>query len=244
MPDLTPEEQTLWDQHQPGKKVPGSPEPIEGKCAAKLNGQNKGLRSLGIKTLRYCTLPKGGQTDHEGFGNCKYHLGATTKQELEAVKTQVLTLVEKRRAAMENPPTIRDWTIELDIMAREMKAFMVIARDDLLKRSSLYTTTQTGEEKEIALVNTYREAVRDFNDILKHVAKMDLKERQLQLKLNHVRAIAAVVKKVVLDSSLGLDDEQSARVMTILSAEMKKITPLLLEDFDYDVDPVDGDEEN
>lgn len=244
MPDLTPEEQALWNQHQPGKRIPGSPEPIEGRCAAKLNGQNKGLRDLNIKTLRYCTLTKGAQTDHEGYGNCKYHLGSTTKQELEAVKVQVLTLAEKRRAVMENPPAIRDWTIELDIMAREMKAWMVVAREELLKRPGLFTTTQTGEEKEIALITTYREAVRDFNEILKHVAKMDLKERQLQLKLNHVRAIAAVVKKVVLDSSLGLDDEQSARVMAILSGEMKKITPLLLEDFDYDTEEVDEDEEN
>src|SRR6185437_6498343 len=216
VPELTDEEAALWATHQPGKKVPGSPEPIEGKCAALLNGQNKGLRDLGIQTPRYCTQDAGKGTEHQGEGNCKWHLGNTPTHEVAAVKSLVLARLEERRALMKNPPPLRHWTVELELMARRAKAWCDLIDRELLDRVDLFTITQTGKEEEIALIVTAREAHKEFADMVKFVSKVDLANKKLELQREQAIAIANVVLKVCLDSSLGLSDEQVKMIRDML----------------------------
>jgi len=236
MPELTDEEATLWATHQPGKPIPGNPEPVDGKCNALLNGQNKGLRELGIQTERYCGRDAGWGTDHKGQGCCKYHLGNAPKHEIAAVRAYVLDKLEKRRALMENPPPLRHWTVELELEARRAKAWASLIDSELLNRTDLFTITQTGKEEEIALIVTAREAHKDFTELVKFVSKMDLANKKLELQQEQARAIAAVVLGVCLDSSLSLTDEQVEKIRALLKEALVKITATLQKNFDFDAD--------
>lgn len=243
MGEFTDEEIALWTTHQAGKPIPGSAEPEEGKCGAILNGQNKGMRDLGIQTLRYCKRTAGWGTEHSGIGCCKYHLGNAPKHEIAAVRSQVLDRLQERRSLMENPPPLRHWTVELELMARRAKAWRDLIDDELLNRTQLFTTTQTGKEEEIALINTAREASRDFSQLIQFVSKMDLANKKLELQREQAVAIANVVLKVCLDSSLGLSDEQVAAIRLMLRDALLKITPLLEKNFDIEADGWEEEED-
>lgn len=241
MGELTDEEALLWATHQPGKPIPGSPEPLEGKCGALLNGQNKGMRDLGIQTPRYCTQTAGKGTEHRGVGCCKWHLGNAPKHEIAAVRSQVLERLEQRRALMENPPPLRHWTVELELLARRAKAWMNLIDDELLNRTDLFTITQTGKEEEIALIVTAREAHKDFSELVKFVSKMDIEGKKIELRKEQARLLAQHILEVCLDSSIGLDDEQADRVRDLLKAKLIKLTPILDDTFNID-DVIDAEE--
>lgn len=242
MPELNEEEWARWEEFQPGKRIPGSPEPIEGHCNAVLNKQNKGLRDLDIQTLRYCTKAMGWGTEHPEYGNCKYHLGSTKKQEIAAVEKQVTSLVQRRREVMENPPPLRHWTIELELMGRQTKAWMSVVNDEMLRLETLFTTTREGKEEERALINTAREAGRDFMDILKYVSKMDLAAKRLELEIEQAIAITDAVKRAVLDSEIGLTDVQVAMIRRNLEDELAKAAPDLKNKDFIDMEPLDDDD--
>lgn len=207
MPEPTAQEQADWKRTQGSKPYPGSPEPIAGRCAANVVGQNKGLRDIGATTARYCKRYCGSGTDHVGIGTCSWHLGNTVPhiRNAERVKLekdyQSLSSRLKDAVAPGEPEVMM---AKMAGIAWEWYQFMIGKMDEI--EDSLVNTDNAGVEHSRALLEAFERAGAQSFEIIKFMAQHKLAERLVALEEHQARYIATIFLDIINDYRLPLAD--------------------------------------
>src|SRR5580658_2191857 len=111
---MTEDEQlTVWKQYYPGRKIPGSYQPQDGKCGAQINSTE--VRSLQL--IRYCTKNAGYGTEHTGIGSCKHHGGSTPNHLRSAARQMVKRDLAELSLALGEAPPLGPPEVEFAILA-------------------------------------------------------------------------------------------------------------------------------
>ena len=158
---MTDEE--LWESHYPDIKIPGSAEPLEGKCGAKVT--SKEAREIGI--TRYCTKKAGMGTDHLGEGTCKWHLGATMRHTRGAVQRKMQKELVALSDRLEQPEPIGPPEVEAWILASKMKQWTLILEEKMNELNGiLEVTDKAGVEHVRALIEVMERAWERYQGCL------------------------------------------------------------------------------
>ena len=235
--EMTPEE--VWAAHFPDTKIPGSPEPIDGKCGAKI--RSKDLKELGF--VRYCQNPAGFGTDHVGEGKCKLHFGSTSKHTTSAVRRkmtkELATLSEKLdQAEPMGPPEVEAWKL-----ASKMKQWSVILEGKLDELNGiLEVTDKAGVEHVRALIEVMERAWERYQSALEFMMKYDLRKRVIELEEHQASLVGAAFMAIILSRDLGLKEAQIDIARNMFAQKMNELggqmEPSWMNNI-IDVDPID-----
>lgn len=216
--EMTPEE--VWELHFPDTKIPGSAEPISGKCGAKIRSRD--LKELGF--VRYCQNPAGFGTDHVGEGTCKLHLGKTMKHTTGAVRkkmnTELATLSESLgEAAPIGPPEVEAWQL-----ASKMKQWSLILEGKLDELNGiLEVTDKAGVEHVRALIEVVERAWERYQSALEFMMKYDLRKRVIELEEHQASLVGAAFMAIILSRDLGLKEAQIDIARNMFAEKMTEL---------------------
>lgn len=218
------EQQALWSETYPDEKIPGNFEKAEGKCNARV--RDKRLKELDIE--RYCNKTAGMGTSHFGEGTCKWHLGATVKHTVTAVRTkmnkELMTLSEQLgEAAPIGPPEVEAW-----ILASKMKQWSVIleAKMDELN-GILEVTDKAGVEHVRALIEVMERAWDRYQSSLEFMLKFDLSKRVVELEERQANLIGSAFMAIILSQDLKLSEAQIETARNLFANKMNEMGPQL-----------------
>lgn len=217
---MTDEE--TWSEHYPDDKIPGSAEPLDGKCGAKV--RSKLLKELGI--VRYCTKTAGMGTSHFGEGTCKFHLGATAKHTKGAIATKMgkdlRTLTEK----LGEPEPIGPPEVEAWMLASKMKQWTVLLEDKLEELDGmLETTDKSGVEHARALIEILERGWERFQSALEFMMKYDLRKRVIELEEHQASLVGAAFMSIILSQTLQLSESQIDIARNLFAEKMHDLGP-------------------
>ena len=152
-----------WGELHPDEKLPGSAEPLEGKCGARL--KNKELKELGI--TRYCYKTAGMGTNHLGAGTCKWHLGNTAKHTTGAVQTVMKKELATLSEQLGEPTPLGPPEVEAFQLASKMKQWTLILEDKMSELNGiLEVTDKAGVEHVRALIEVMERAWERWHQFL------------------------------------------------------------------------------
>ena len=220
--EFTDEEK--WEHIYADVKLPGSAEPLEGKCGAKV--RDKRLKELDI--VRYCVQTAGYGTDHVGAGTCKYHLGATANHVKSAVREKMrgeLALLSTRLGEAEpiGPPEIEAW-----ILASKMKEWTLVLEEKLDELNGvLETTDKAGVEHARALIEVVERAWERFQSALEFMMKYDLRKRVIELEEHQASLVGAAFMAIILSQDLRLSEAQIDIARNLFASKMQEIGPAI-----------------
>lgn len=211
-----------WKAYYPGTKIPGSAEPIEGKCAARL--RNKELKELGIE--RYCIKRAGMGTAHLDEGRCKWHGGSTPTHTKNAVqrklKRELVTLSEK----LGEPEPMGPPEVEAYILASKMKAWSEILEGKLDELNGiLEVTDKAGIEHVRALIEVVERAWERYQSALEFMLKFDLRRRVVELEEHQASLVGAAFMAIILSQDLRLSEAQIEVARNLFAQKMQEIGP-------------------
>lgn len=227
----------LWEQHYPDDKMPGSAEPLSGKCGAKV--RDKRLRELDI--VRHCTKTAGMGTDHFGEGTCKFHLGSTAKHTKSAVTTKMtkeLTTLSAKLGEADpiGPPEIEAW-----LLAAKMKQWSLLMEEKLDElNEEMATTDRAGVEHVRALIEIVERAWERFQGALEFMMKYDLRKRVLELEENQAQMVGAAFMAIILSQDLRLSEAQIDVARYLFASKMLEIGPALEPSWAVTIADVEG----
>jgi hypothetical protein len=222
MSELTPEE--IWVSYYPDDKMPGTAEPLEGKCGAKM--RDKRLKELDI--IRYCGKTAGMGTDHLGEGTCKFHLGSTAKHTKGAIRTQMTNEIRSLAEKLGEPDLIGPPEIEAWILASKMKQWSLILEDKMDElNGSLEVTDKAGVEHTRALIEIMERAWERFQAALEFMMKYDLRKRVIELEEHQAQLVGAVFMAIILSQDLKLSESQIASARMMFAEKMQEIGPAI-----------------
>ena len=215
------EEQDLetWGQWYPDEKIPGSAEPLPGKCGGK--ARDKRLRELGI--TRYCIKTAGMGTDHLGEGKCKWHFGNTESHE----KAATLAIVKKEltgiAASLGEPEPMGHPEIEAWRLANKMKQWSLILEEQMGQLNLLHVTDKAGIEHTKAVIEIAERAWDRYQGMLEFMLKLDLKRRVVELEEHQARLVGSAFMRIVLSPELGLKEAQIETARQMFADIMKEL---------------------
>ncbi len=247
VPEFTEQEDLAWRIVRGDQQIPGSPEPVEGKCGAIL--RSRAIRDVedfigverGSLTKRHCLREAGWGTPQAGFGPCKIHLGATptvTKKYLPmAMDKDIHTLAELWDEALGLDPA----PVEASRLVLKMKKTMLVLEQMVMELgASIEAENIQGTKQLRPILEMWERSVDRFADIIKFCLKYDLEQRRVELLESLARDIAGAVLGVVLNPHLQLTEEQLTIIRTDLSKAMQDLAPSLrpdwMEDLGFDDD--------
>jgi hypothetical protein len=216
------EDEILWEQHYPDEKMPGSSEPLDGKCGAKV--RSKALKELGL--VRYCTKTAGMGTDHFGEGTCKYHLGATSKHSKGAIATkmnkELMTLSERLGAPeLIGPPELEAW-----VLASKMKQWSVIVEQKMDELNGMFEVTdKSGVEHIRAIIEIMERAWERLQSSLEFMMKYDLRRRVIELEEHQAQLIGSAFMAIILSTDLKLSEAQVNLARSMFARKMSEFGP-------------------
>lgn len=219
---MTDEEK--WEAEFPEKKLPGSPEPIEGKCGSRL--RSKDLRELGI--TRYCIKTAGMGTDHFGEGTCKWHLGNSANHAKSAVKTKMtkeFASLSQRLGEADpiGPPEVEAWKL-----AAKMKQWSIVLEEKLDELNGiLETTDKAGVEHVRAIIEITERAWERFQSALEFMMKYDLRKRVIELEEHQAQLVGSVFMAIILSQDLRLTEAQIDMARHMFANKMTEIGPAI-----------------
>jgi hypothetical protein len=236
--DLNDQQQKeLWEREYPDDKIPGTYEPVEGKCGAKV--RDKRLKDMGL--TRFCGKTSGYGTDHFGEGTCKFHLGSTAKHTKSAVKEkmgkELATLSERLGEADPiGPPEIEAW-----LLAAKMKQWSLLMEEKLDElNEEMNTVDRAGVEHTRALIEIVERAWERFQGALEFMMKYDLRKRVLELEERQAQMVGAAFMAIILSQELRLTEQQIEVARSLFSSKMIEIGPALEPSWAVEiVDPAD-----
>ena len=205
----------------PEGKIPGSPEPREGKCGAKLRGHNKPEDE---RFGRYCDQVAGYGTSHVGHGACKFHGGSTPSSIVAAERVKVKQEATRLQQLLGTPATMQDPYVELWKLTAKVVQWMEIA--ELLMselESADPVTDRAGIEHSKELIVQWERAVIMARDTLVQIAKLDLSKKLLQIKQDQADIIATAINAMITSPELNMTDDQVDLARLIFA---KKIEPV------------------
>jgi len=218
------EQQAIWDENYPDEKIPGNYEKVDGKCNARV--RDKRLKELDIE--RYCNKTAGMGTNHFGEGTCKWHLGATAKHTVTAVRTkmnkELMTLSEQLgEAAPIGPPEVEAW-----ILASKMKQWSVILESKMDELNGiLEVTDKAGVEHVRALIEVMERAWDRYQSSLEFMLKFDLSRRVVELEERQANLIGSAFMAIILSQDLKLSEAQIEVARNMFAEKMNEMGPQL-----------------
>lgn len=208
------EDETLWEETHPEQKIPGSAEPVEGKCGARL--RSKELKEL--KITRYCVKTQGMGTSHLGEGRCKWHGGSTPTHTKGALKTQMTRELTTLTERLGEPEPIRPPEVEAFVLAGKMKQWSLILEEKLEDLNGiLEVTDKTGIEHTRALIELLERGWERFQKSLEFLLKFDLQKRIVALEEQQANLIGAAFMAVILNRDLNLKENQIEMARTMFA---------------------------
>jgi len=220
---MTDEE--VWSENFPDRKIPGSAEPEDGKCGAKL--RNKELKELGL--VRYCAKTSGMGTSHFGEGACKWHLGNTMNHVKGAVQVQMQKELVSIAEKLGEPEPMGPPEVEAFKLASKMKQWTLILEDKMGELNGiLEVTDKAGVEHVRALIEVMERAWERYQGALEFMLKFDLHKRIVELEERQANLIGSAFMAIILSQDLKLSEAQIdiarqmfADRMTELGGEME-----------------------
>ena len=214
-------EEEIWTEHYPDKKIPGSAEPVEGKCGAKV--KSKELKELGL--TRYCFKTAGMGTPHRGEGKCKWHLGNTLNHVRAGVQVQMkkelLTLSER----LGEPEPMGPPEVEAYQLASKMKLWTIILEEKMSELNGiLEVTDKAGVEHVRALIEIMERAWERYQGALEFMLKYNLHERIVALEERQANLIGTAFMNIMLSQDMKLSEMQIDTARNMFSASMSEMS--------------------
>ena len=214
-------EEEIWTEHYPDKKIPGSAEPVEGKCGAKV--KSKELKELGL--TRYCFKTAGMGTPHLGEGKCKWHLGNTLNHVRAGVqvrmKKELLTLSER----LGEPEPMGPPEVEAYQLASKMKLWTIILEEKMSELNGiLEVTDKAGVEHVRALIEIMERAWERYQGALEFMLKYNLHERIVALEERQANLIGTAFMNIMLSQDMKLSEMQIDTARNMFSASMSEMS--------------------
>ena len=173
------------------QKLPGSAEPVLGKCGSKLH---KWDDPEDDRFGRYCTRPAGAGTPHPGEGCCKMHLGNTPrhliKHERNAVVAEVRSLAER----LGEPEPIGDPIVELYKLTGKIKQWEQIATEKMSELEDLTSFDRQGVERARAMVEVWERAVDRAAATYASLTKLGIMQHKADLEEQHAKLLYSIVR--------------------------------------------------
>jgi hypothetical protein len=214
----------LWEQHYPDDKIPGSAEPLEGKCGAKL--RNKELKELGFE--RYCVKTAGMGTEHFGEGRCKWHFGTSINHVKSAVQVQMKKELATLAERLGEPEPLGPPEVEAFQLAGKMKAWSLILEDKLSELNGiLEVTDKAGVEHVRALIEIIERAWDRYQGSLEFMMKYDLRKRVIELEEHQAQLVGTAFMAIILSQDLRLSEAQIEIARNLFSAKMQEMGPAI-----------------
>lgn len=220
-----------------GTPMPGSAEPVEGKCAGTLTQRRlRWGRALGFRIPpRYCLENMGKGTSHNGIGRCKMHFGNASQYVRKYEKIKIDIAVEKQREEIlkmiENEPdsiakrllqaqAVKNPYAALEgVAARVLQTELILTEMQDELQSADYTDKQ-GVQHVQALLEKLMEAQTNTVTVMEKIVKLDLAERKIQLEEEQAIMLASAFIDAIEDTSLHLDDIQLSRARQLIEVNL------------------------
>ena len=216
--ETNPEE--LWNINHPDQKIPGTPEPVDGNCAARLKSRD--LKELGI--VRYCGNKAGKGTDHIGFGTCRHHLGGTTTHTKSAIVSEAKKELAMLSSTLNDSPNIDNPEIEAWQLATKMKQWTLILESKMDELNGMIATTDdAGVEHVRALIEVLERAWERYQSALEFMMKFDLRKRVLELEEHQARLVGQAFMAIILNQAMKLDEDQIDLARTLFAKQMTEM---------------------
>lgn len=230
-------DETRWDTFFADEKMPGSADPIPGKCGAKL--RDKRLRELDIN--RYCTKKAGMGTTHLGEGTCKWHLGSTIQHSKTAIQTQMgrelVTISEKLGEPVPmDHPEVEAWRL-----TSKAKTWSVIIEQKMDELNSLVNTDEAGIEHTRALIEIMERAWDRLQGMLEFALKYDLRKRIIELEEHQARLVGTAFMQILLSPEMNCSETQIETGRRLFASKMNELGPDMEPSWASDTDIVDAE---
>ena len=231
---MTDEE--IWASHYPDKKMPGSAEPLEGKCGAKLTAIE--LKELNM--VRYCIKTSGMGTDHLGEGTCKWHLGSTMRHTRGAVQRKMKKELVALSDRLEQPDPIGPPEVEAWMLASKMKQWTLILEEKMNELNGiLEVTDKAGVEHVRALIEVMERGWERYQSALEFMMKYDLRKRVIELEEHQANLVGAAFMAIILSQDLKLSESQIELARNMFAQKLNELGGDLEPSWMKDI--IDGD---
>jgi hypothetical protein len=227
----------LWAERYPEAKIPGSAEPIEGKCGALL--RNKELKELGIE--RYCVKTAGMGTSHLGEGKCKWHFGNSPNHVRSAVQVQMTRELATLAERLGEPEPMGPPEVEAFVLASKMKTWTLILEEKISELNGiLEVTDKAGVEHVRAVIEVLERAWERYQSALEFMLKFDLQRRIVELEEKQAALIGQAFMAIILSQDLKLTERQIEIARGMFAQKISELGPDLEPSWSkgiIDVDP-------
>ena len=222
----------------PEGKVPGSPEPREGKCGARLKGHND---PLDPRFGRYCDQPEGFGTSHVGRGACKFHGGSVPSHLVKAARQEVQEEATRLQQELGEPASLRDPAVELWDLTAKIVQWSQIAERKMAELDEMDPSVdRAGIEHTREVIAMWERAIERSRDTLLSMMKLDLRRRVVELQEEQGALIGAVILSVIENAQLGLTDDQIEIGRRLLGEKLSPLLPQLKPAGVPDIDFIDA----
>ena len=213
-------DETIWEMNYPETKIPGSAEPLDGKCGARLT--SKAVKEAGI--TRYCIKTAGMGTSHFGEGRCKWHLGATAKHTKSAIRTKMKKEIATLSETLSNPELIGPPEVEAWMLASKMKQWSLVLEEKLSELNGiLEVTDKAGVEHTRELIEIVERAWERYQGALEFMMKYDLRKRVIELEEHQANLVGAAFMAIILSQDLKLSENQIEMARNMFAQRLNEL---------------------
>ena len=223
---LTEAEQlAVWAQWYPNRKIPGSYEPLEGKCGSRLI--KKELRDLDL--VRRCTQRSGAGTEHLGVGSCKAHLGNSVLHVRGAMRQIVKRELSELSISLGESEPLGPPEIEAAKLMAKFKTWSLILEQQMDELNGNWSTYDRADMEHQKVVVELMERSHDrLMRSLEFAMKFNLDQRVVALEEQQINLLGAGIMKVILSQELKLSEAQIGIFRTLFAQEMTRLGPSLV----------------
>ena len=209
----------LWESNFPSMKMPGSLEPEEGKCGAKL--RNKNVKALGLTT--YCKAAMG-QGTPSTTGCCSLHGGSTPTQVKGAMRKQVRSELATLAEQLGESPALGPPEIEFARIASKAKSWMLILESQMSELQGAWTSYDAqGVERARAVIELWERSIDRLSKFLEFSMKFDLHKRVVALEEAQAQLISQAFFSLIMSQELKLTEAQVGMMRVKFAESMMEL---------------------
>jgi hypothetical protein len=165
---------------------------------------------------RHCRRPAGWGTDHYGEGVCKLHGGSTRNHRVRAFRAEAVAAVDRLGLQLDVEPDeallvmVRMASANVAYFGSLVGALNVgVAQLAEEGPGALYGPNHSGDAVPHVLVNLYGEWCDRLVRYAKAAADAGVAQRRIELEEGQGRMVAQLVRAILGDPELGLDERQA-----------------------------------
>jgi hypothetical protein len=155
---------------------------------------------------------------------CRFHGGKAPQVKGRALERLESTRARSLLARLGEPEPIGHPVAELLAVAAELKAWQRILRERVAELVSFSTSDVMHIERERAVVTLYERSLDRTERILVDMMKLDLAERMARITKEQGRTIAELLKRIIDDDELALDEHQRAVASTTVARHLRLLS--------------------